>query len=387
MDDARELEAPDSASLDTPETNPHPLQTQSAAQHRLHAPVQQRRSRIIDAFLDSNVPALWRRAEKLGLCGVSPRVRFETGRIPVCLLGRCRDRLCPTCNRFRSAHVRSRITRLVQSSNSRRFLTLTMPSSDAPLAQRIKEICEAFRRLRRTDAWKRHVTGGVAIIETKISKTDGHWHVHLHAIIEGSFFAHATLKAAWSQSVGSDAVCDIRAIHDAEKAVRYLTKYLAKDSDVDAWTDEQLREYATAFHRVRTLITFGRWHNRKLDDEEEIDQAAELPSHEIGYSFIADRLSDGTIDADRLVPLLCQAGVGWKLLLADWDRRVKLERVCLTPDDFAELTEILVNVCGVEKPPTASDANRRGCSTAFHRTNASNAPASTMLPGFSLTYR
>ena len=341
MEDIPLAECIESAYVPPLETNQHPLQMQSRPQHALHAPVRQIRERTIDCLLASADPALHKRAEKLGFCGHSPTVRFEKGRLPVCLPGRCRDRVCPTCARFRARDLRRRLTPLLQRANSLRFITLSMPADARSLRDRTLALWSAFRSMRRTGIWKRHVRGGVALHESTTGTAGTHWHVHLHVLVEGTFFEHSLLKAAWSQAVGSEAICYIKPVHDRAGAARYVTKYITKGCDVEKWTDAQIREFATGMHRLRSVATFGTWHAQRLEKLDEENKPPTLPAREISYAALADAFDSGTLSHEKAAPLLSKLSATWRLLMQPYLSNATYIEAEPTPDDLADVTEFL----------------------------------------------
>lgn len=343
MDDLPLKECSCSSSLDPSETNPHPLHAQSRAQFALHAPTAKARNRIISTFHASTNFRLQRRAVKLGLCGISPTVRFERNTLPVCISGRCRDRLCPTCQRFRSLSVRNRISRVVKAASSVRFVTLTMPASSAPLRERVLSLWDSFRRLRRTKSWKSHVSGGVAVMEVTRGKEGTHWHAHLHMLISGSFYDQRDLQAAWSASVGELAIADIRASHDRNGQVRYLTDYITKPTKALDWSDEILCEFALAMHRVRSIATFGKWHNLRVENADEQVTPPKLPRESISFSVVADALESGVLQRERAAPLLAKLSLTWRLLMQPYLTDLRYVECEPTPDDLTEVTLFLTD--------------------------------------------
>ena len=147
-----------------------------------------------------------------------------------------------------------------------RFVTLTLDADDATLRSRIERLQTSFKNLRRSRTWRDHVRGGVYAIEVTRGAAGGHWHVHLHAIIDGTFLPHAMLKAAWIVASDGASIVDIRAVHSRDAAARYVGDYIAKPADRKSWTAEQLCDYAKGVHGVRMIGTFGKCHSCNVDD-------------------------------------------------------------------------------------------------------------------------
>lgn len=299
------------------EINQHPLDVQSQAQHRLHAGVKASRAKVVDAFLRSEKQHLVKRAAKLGMCGVSPVIRLEVGRRPCMCPGRCRDRLCPLCSRLRGQAVRRRVKALATKANALRFVTFTLPRDEASLGGRIDKLLHAFSALRRRAFWKDRCKGGLFVIETTRGRKGEHWHVHLHVLVDGEYMAQSALKAEWSEVVGSEAIVDIRAAYSREKAVNYVCKYVSKGSDVDAWDDVVICEYAEGVHRRRLMGTFGGWHKADVNEQREDDEPDELPRHGTTWAKLKAAIDAGTLDRRETVESLWQLGYLWRLLLAE----------------------------------------------------------------------
>jgi hypothetical protein len=198
--------------------------------------------------------------------------------------------------------------------NAPRFLTLTLQPEAVPLAQVVANLQTWFRKLRRTDFWKSHVVGGVYALELTWSRADGHAHLHLHAIIDGSYIPHALLRRTWQMITGGSKIVDIRAVHDREQTAAYISRYIAKPTDLEAWTDENIQDFAAAMHGVRMLNTFGKSHNANIDAaDQEPKLSAVAPLISIARLRKACELQDAqALEASRR---LVELGGWWKRLL------------------------------------------------------------------------
>lgn len=327
----------ESSSLDPLGTNPHPLDRQSSVQARVHSPVLAVREKVITALHESDDERHVKRAAKIGLCCVAPLVGVAAGRLPRLLLGLCRDRLCPTCSRRRATRVRERLARLVCSCNAPRFLTLTAPDDDRPLSVRLDELMESFRNFRRTREWKDHVRGAVFVLEVTRNSNAGTWHPHLHVVADGEFWPQASLCSAWSRSCPGAKVVDIRACHDRVRTARYLSKYLAKDREFLAWSNEEVREYADAMFRRRVIDTCGKLRRVLLDPT---DAEPDVPASTEALISVAEleaAIEQGVEPAKRAAPLLAQLAGTWRLVTAAWRKFGELPCPELTSADFDEL--------------------------------------------------
>lgn len=306
------------ASLVDSETNPHPLDTQSHAQELIHSKVEQPRFRIIDALWNSGDEAMVKRAQRMGLCCVSPQICVGEGKAPACIAGHCRDRMCPTCMRRRGHRVRVRINGLVQTMNSPRFLTLTAKDDGRSLKARTDELWNGFQKLRRTKVWKAHVRGGVMVGETKKNVARDSWHPHLHIIIDGTFFPHGLLHAEWKRIIGRDCTADLRACPDRAAAARYISAYVTKENDLTRWMPHDIIEFATAMHRRRLVATFGTAHAINVDLCDAEPELPPIPRTIISYAALRAAILQQVPAALAAAPILARVSGAWRQLFFEF---------------------------------------------------------------------
>lgn len=248
----------------------------SVVQTRIHNRDGRARGRIISALMDSPSEDLCRAGARVRECCRTPLVLVnDAGDVDVALC-HCRHRMCPTCSRLRARDAAHRVTALVKSMNSPRFLTLTLKATEAPLSEQIDRLLSCFRQLRRLKAWTDHVCGGVATIECTFNATTGHWHPHLHVIADGTFFPQPKLKAAWLKVTEDSSIVDVRKVNDAVQAARYVASYMCKHGAVGSWPAERIREYAAGMFGRRMLQTFGRSHGVEVDERPKPDRPPEV---------------------------------------------------------------------------------------------------------------
>lgn len=335
---------PCSSSLVHSETSPSPLLTQSRAQYRIHAPVARIRETIINALHYSTDPRLEKRAGKLGMCCIAPRVFVGAGCLPSCSPGRCRDRLCPTCSAFRAGSLRGRLKKLLRSANAVRFITLTMAPVAKGLQACVDAVLENFRRLRADPEWKEHVNGGAWVLEAKRTRAGTHWHVHIHILADGHFWDQGCLQDAWSRAVGKESIADIRALHDRDGAAGYLAKYLAKGCDADTWTHDEICEFAIDMHGRRTLGTFGTWHKAKLADLDAEPAKPAKPELDLSFLVVDEVLTADEDLRHSVVPLLSRLSTTWNRLLAPHRNAIEWTDAPLEAKEFASLTNVLIEI-------------------------------------------
>lgn len=185
---------------------------------------------------------------------------------------RCKLRVCSRCGCLRSVEVKEAYMGYVSGLRSDRLraLTLTLKNT-ADLSAGVDRIRKCFTRLRHRKMGKR-IFGGLYGIEAK-PDGKGKWNVHLHAIIEGVYISQKALSKAWLSITGDSSVVWIEKIKglkggkiggDAERAVGYVTKYVAKGVVAGShWTPELLADFALALNNVRLVQAFGSFLGKK----------------------------------------------------------------------------------------------------------------------------
>lgn len=282
----------------------------NAYQRRLFGDTLPARCRIITAldnaatnaavFADLETAAEYRRlSDKLVDCCRKPIVRISAEADEMSLQQqRCKTRLCPVCTRKRTHRLIARMAPLVGAINQPRFITLTMPHSDAPLVDQVKRLTGCFAKLRRSKEWRAHVEGGLYTIELKWSAKANRWHPHIHTIVSGIYFPHAQLKAAWKRISGATVV-DVRFAHDRRKAVEYVVKYALKTADIATVPDQRLAEWALAVRGLRMAQTYGTLHAVKLEESENEERAQTHVVAEIEH--VIDRADSNDPEAVQLL--------------------------------------------------------------------------------------
>jgi hypothetical protein len=337
-------EVPLSSSLDTSETSEHPLNKQSRAQHCMHARVRDYRNRIVDVMHRNAHPSLKRRAQKMGMCCVAPTIFAQKGKLPICVADRCRDRMCPTCQAYRAGEVRRRLETCVASCNAVRMLTLTMKHESSEVGACVDALIESFRRLRKHKEWKKHVRGGAYVIETTTGSDGNHWHVHIHVLVDGVFWNQKDIQACWSTAVGAPSIAHIQAIHERQKTVRYITKYVSKAVDAGSWTDDQLCEYAIGMHRRRLMGTFGKWHRVKIDEMPNPMSAVAKESVKLPVSLLLEAIEQHEIDVNDFGPQLRLLGKVWRNMIEPYRSTDWVEAVIGANDPVHELNKWLIEM-------------------------------------------
>lgn len=309
----------------------HPLASDNLPQVRLHRGRNQARRNLIRSLLthadadpaprsiDDPHPAR-KLAGQLTACGRFPVLTQAQGTGRICKhLACCRSRICPTCGPRRADQLRGRVERSVQQIDDARLLTLTLRSTDEPLAASLQRLREAWTKLRRRKAWKAHVRGGVSVVEVTYNARTDRWHPHLHVVLDGVYWQQKAIAAAWLDATGDSWIVDIRRVPSRRALVAYVAKYVAKASQLGRCPDRRRAEHALAMRGVRLCQPFGSLHGSMPKDSPPDDE----PGH------------DALIPVE---PLVCDAEAG--------DRRarqlVRALRLLLAdrvPDDPGDLRE------------------------------------------------
>lgn len=256
-----------SSSLEPPETTAALAVAETAAQRALHRPVAEQWHRVVQALGGSIDDRLRSRSERIARCGMAPMLVLSAkGRVNVSP-GYCRDRMCPTCQGRRSREVAARCTDLTVRMDAPRFMTLTLRAVGRPLFLTIAALTASFKVLRETTEWKRHVRGGVYVIEVTRGADGGHWHAHVHVICDGEFWHQRDISRVWKRVTGDSEIVDIRAVHSRAAAANYVAKYVSKPTGQASWTDTELCEFADAMHGRRMVHTFGCSYAEEVEPE------------------------------------------------------------------------------------------------------------------------
>lgn len=288
----------------------------TALQRRAHGERVDALWRVATALASADPDRWWRRVDRLYGCCRWPNVLATPSGQTGMSLGRCRDRLCPTCSLIRSRQTADRVHAAVARMDSPRFMTLTIRSAGEPLASLLQRLREGFRRLRQTREWQRRVRGGVYAIETTYREASGGWHPHVHLIWDGGYFAQRELSRLWLRCTGDSPIVDVRAIRSKRAVAKYVAKYVAKGVAAMEWPDDKIAEYGDAMHGARLLHTFGNLHGVKLD----VDESEPLPvvgRESVPLAVMLRAARGGDRRVARLLRRLASLGGLWSRLITD----------------------------------------------------------------------
>lgn len=207
------------------------------------------------------------RKDRFANCGSQLWLRREreTGQISMAC-NTCKDRLCGPCGAARAQRMVEAIVN-AKPNAPMRFVTLTLRCSHASLRAQLDRLYDCFNKLRRREFFKRHITGGVAMVEVKIGKGSGLWHPHLHLLVEGDFIPQRDLSSEWLEVTGDSSIVDVRRVENAGHAAAYCVKYGSKGCDSSVYNaPTKLDEFLTSIKGRRFALTFGSWRGIKLSD-------------------------------------------------------------------------------------------------------------------------
>jgi len=194
----------------------------------------------------------------------------------------CHDRFCLPCGRERSRVIAGNVKLKVEGKKAR-FLTLTLRSTTEPLPELLAKLTRDFTSLRRTNLWRKRVTGGVAFLEVKWLAGTNRWHVHLHALIQGRYVPRDDVSKTWLKITGTSEVIDIRIVENEAHCTHYICKYASKPLDRTVLVEPfRLDEAIVALKGKRLCMTFGSWRGYKLTQPPESGTWIQLGTlHEI----------------------------------------------------------------------------------------------------------
>ena len=224
-----------------------------------HSGWKRQRALIRNALVASHVSP--RALSRFDLCGSEPWLAQNAADpSEFCILtNTCRNRWCRPCSNARAQRIEDNLrTRL--SDKPHRFITLTLKHEPGPLRDQLDRLYECFRQLRRATFWKRHVTGGAAVLEIGHSHHDDTWHPHLHIVVEGKYIPHGQLSDLWRTITGDSFIVHVQYVRTAPHITAYLAKYLRKPVNARIINKpDQLLELITAVKHRRLCTTFGTW--------------------------------------------------------------------------------------------------------------------------------
>lgn len=171
----------------------------------------------------------------------------------------CKCRGCVPCQNAKSALLAANLSQFIHRRNVR-FITFTLKHRGSDLKTLIDRIWKCYKLLRTEQEYKDHVRGAFAALESKWIHKTREWHVHLHTLCEGSFWAQKDISKLWFACTGDSYIVDVRRPDDDVRTARYVCKYVTKPFDRDATQDPQAFEQAVRIlARRRLYLITGIW--------------------------------------------------------------------------------------------------------------------------------
>lgn len=283
---------------------PAGLAPPSRLQESLHRHRWKPWNRTVRLLATSGDPQLRRRAVRINDC-----CRWATIVVDVTharsrtVPHRCGDQLCPFCNRKHVADVIAKLGPSIGRMRQARFVTLTVPHTDAPLKQQRRLLLAALCRLRRTPWWKHLVRGSVHTFQVTWRHQEGRWHPHVHLIIDSRWMPWAQLRDHWAAVWPGAEIVDIRRVFDPLAAARELTHYLVRPAEVADWPDDTFLEYVHAVAGTQSIIAAGNCrHAAAAADPHEPADRPDL--RDIYLPHLVHLAAAGNVDASDLVVLI-----------------------------------------------------------------------------------
>lgn len=169
----------------------------------------------------------------------------------------CHAKWCPKCVRARANYYAYNVAVWCESFKNPKHLVLTMKHSDTSLAEQLKRFTDCFRRLRRSKEFCKYVRGGIWGWHIVKSDNDGHWHLHLHTIIEAEYYEQKKYSRKWLEITGDSPVVWIRGIQDPIKAAYDVAGYAACPCNFDKLSLEDAVTVVETFEHKRMCGTWG----------------------------------------------------------------------------------------------------------------------------------
>lgn len=180
----------------------------------------------------------------------------ESGMVKV-MSNACKLRWCPLCAAARRANISHQTLDWLKTIRRPKFLTLTVKHSTDPLTDQIQRLYDCFRKFRKAKYIRKNVSAGIWFFQIKQSKHTGEFHPHLHCLLSANYMPHSQLLAIWFGITHDSTILDIRSIHDAEKAAKYVARYAATPCDLESISLDARIELFTAMHGRRGCGTWG----------------------------------------------------------------------------------------------------------------------------------
>lgn len=280
------------ASVPTPETSVHPHST--PIDEQIYKSERRKRESpewqlSIDTLISMQPYVKGERIERFKNCRNNAYFyrHVESGKVRV-MSSACRDRACPFCAQARSAEVAEKISEWLAGRKHPRFLTLTLRSSNAPLAVQIDNIYKAFRRYRLMKGMSQFLRAGVWFFQVTWNNERKQWHPHLHCVIVGKWAKWEFLREQWRIASKGSHVIDIEPIKEPKKTADYVARYSARPYRMAGLDLDQRQECIEAFASRRLFGTWGPKAEKPCVKREKLDFGLWEPIGSYAYVHYAN---------------------------------------------------------------------------------------------------
>lgn len=198
---------------------------------------------------------------------------------------RCDLFYCPECQPRLALERRKAVewwTSLVTQPKHIVLTLMNVPDLTRGHVKEAKKRLSALRRRKFCANWQ----GGCWSLE--VTNEGRGWHLHFHLLVSAKWIDAAELARQWSDVTRG--MGKIVKVKDArgDDYLRELTKYIAKGSQVAAWTPDEVRTFVESFDGERTFGVFGTLYGARTEFQEWLDSIRDKkPLCECGSSDLA----------------------------------------------------------------------------------------------------
>lgn len=215
---------------------------------------------------------------------------------------RCWSKLCPSCLAEMAKRTRRKLRFALDqqklASNERfTFATFTIPNPDQSLVVTRSIVARAWKLFQRRKLFVSLIRGGVKSEEFTLTRNG--FHYHLHTIFLSKYLHYQEVRRVWTECVaiafrehGLDFICRnkdgllsvvIKPVHDREKAIQEVGKYITKSDSWSKISPRGLKEIAMIQRWSRMFELHGSFRvyavNKTILDTKHLSDGLLRPSH------------------------------------------------------------------------------------------------------------
>ena len=226
------------------------------------------RNKSVPNFVDSRKM----RHELASDFGHSCDREFKTIQCLVCgasihVLGGSKDRTCPACSMELYQYFDERYVSGLSKYHDLKHVVLTWKPVRKQDPKIVRSMGTALRKLLHQKWYSKHWHGLLAVIECK--KTPYGWfYYHLHCIVSGEYRAQKDLSLDWRAVSGFPIVWIRRIWRTAEKAIRYVLKYIMKGFHFKKLKD--VADFKASMRGVRYVRSYGEFYGKQYHSAEHV---------------------------------------------------------------------------------------------------------------------